>query len=134
MSWMEAEVGPSARETAPTPESQKNDCLAGALLLGHRSSHQRGDELTAAVGVTGPYVPLPCVAASTPHLYPHPARRPASVIGSTLTFVELGGNHADRRSAGRRGCYELCRSVPGDPSGPFHERLTASAPPYVSGD
>ena len=45
----------------------------------------------------------------------------------------VGGNHG-RRSAGRRWWCGLRRSVPGDLSGPFHGRLTASARPFVNAD
>jgi hypothetical protein len=35
-------------------ESQKLAAVVGALLLGHESSHQRADQLTAAPGVKRP--------------------------------------------------------------------------------
>jgi hypothetical protein len=38
-------------ETTELDESQKRDPVVGALLLGHKSSHRRGRQLTAAAGV-----------------------------------------------------------------------------------
>ena len=36
---------------------------------------------------------------------------PASVIGSILTFLQVGGSHAGRRSAGRRWCCGIRRAL-----------------------
>jgi hypothetical protein len=89
------EVRPSARETAPTAESQKNARLAGALLLGRRSSHQRGNQLMATAGVNrqrrGPQ--------------PRPAlrflRASRAAVVSALVCAELGAVRAFMASNAR---------------------------------
>ena len=95
------------------------------LLLGHKSSHLRIDQLTVASGVTGPCV----LAVSRDRFTAALVATPGAVIGSTRTLVEVGDNHAGRRSADAAGAVECAEPIPATLSGPVHRRLTANARP-----
>jgi len=77
----------------------------------HESGHDGVGVSAAAVGVTGPCVLAVLRGCFHPRTDSH-TRRPVPVIESTLTFVEVGGNPAGRRSAGRAGAVDRAEAFP----------------------
>src|SRR6476620_9808608 len=102
----------------PTP-------AGGRALARTQKQPPRIDQLTVASGVTGPCV----LAVSRDRFTAALVATPGAVIGSTRTLVEVGDNHAGRRSADAAGAVDCAEPIPATLSGPVHRRLTANARP-----
>ena len=79
-----AESGKSAADISPTDcsgasgsdESEQHSQAAAAYPLGHRSSHQRGDQLTVALGVEQQHATVdPVVSPGPASAFPQASRR-----------------------------------------------------------
>src|SRR5206468_498980 len=119
----EPEVRTGPRISCATDESQKLAAVIGALLLGHQSSHQRADQLTAPLGVDESRLVISVVNG------PRPCRRTPVAAGSGQVATYLGVR------AG--GCRRSSNQTSAAPSRIPHRLASAStirspSPPGVS--